>query len=85
MLREVCLVFFVTLSSLTLLLMLFGVVKEAAQHGLEVVHVAKLLPYLLPNALLYAIPGTILFAVSNVYGRMSAGNEIVAMAPRMSR
>jgi lipopolysaccharide export system permease protein len=43
------------------------------------VHIAQLVPFLLPNALLYAVPGTILFAVSMVYGRMSGSNEIVAI------
>jgi len=78
-LGEVAQVFLVTLASLTLLIMLGGVAKEAFQQGLGLGHMLRLLPYLLPNALLFAVPGTILFAVSNVYGRMSGANEIVAI------
>jgi lipopolysaccharide export system permease protein len=37
------------------------------------------MPYALPIALLYAIPGTSLFAACSVYGRISAANEIVAI------
>ena len=77
--REVGGVFLVTLALLTTLMVVFGVGKEAAQQGLGFVHIAQLIPFLLPNALLFAVPGTILFAVSMVYGRMSGGNEIVAI------
>jgi len=38
----------------------------------------RLLPFALPTALAYAVPCTLLFAICQVYGRMSADNEIVA-------
>lgn len=77
--REVGGVFLITLTLLTALMVIVGVAKEAAQQGLGLIHIAQLLPFLLPNALLYAVPGTILFAVAMVYGRMSGSNEIVAI------
>src|ERR1051325_743670 len=76
---EVLQVFLVTLGVLTVLMMMFGVIKEAVDQGLGLIHVAQLIPYVLPNALLFAVPGTILFAVANVYSRMSGSNEIVAI------
>jgi len=78
-LREICQVFLVTLLSLTLLMVLVGAVKEAINQGLGLAQIVQLLPYLLPNALMFAVPGTILFAVSSVYGRMSATNELIAL------
>jgi lipopolysaccharide export system permease protein len=78
-LREISLVFLVTLVSLTLLMVLIGAVKEAMGQGLGVAQIVQLVPYLLPNALMFAVPGTILFAVSSVYGRMSGANEITAL------
>ena len=76
---ELIKVFSVTVTSLTVLMVLVGVVREAVEQGLGLVHVLEMLPYILPNALLYALPGSMLFAVSIVYGRMSGANEIVAI------
>jgi lipopolysaccharide export system permease protein len=78
-LGEIFQVFLVTLTSLTLLMILIGAVKEAMAQGLGLAQIVQLLPYLLPNALMFAVPGTILFSVSSVYGRMSGANEIVAL------
>ena len=78
-LREIGQVFLVTLISLTILMVMIGAVREAIAQGLGIVQIVQLLPYLLPNALMFAVPGTILFSVSIVYGRMSAANEIVAL------
>jgi len=36
-------------------------------------------PYVLPEAMRFAVPGTMLFAVASVFGRMSAANEITAL------
>lgn len=78
-LAELFKIFLTTLTVLTLLLVIVGVVTEATRQGLGPGQVARLLPYILPNALRFTIPGTILFAVSYVYGRMSSSNEIVAL------
>jgi lipopolysaccharide export system permease protein len=78
-LREVFQVFLVTLIALTALMVLIGAVKEAIASGLGAAQIVLLLPYLLPNALMFAVPGTILFSVATVYGRMSSSNEIVAL------
>ena len=72
-------VFTVTLAAM-LLILVFGVVGQVAvREGLSLVNVVRLLPYALPIALLYGIPGTALFATCSVYGRMSAANEVVAI------
>jgi len=78
-LAEVGLVFAFALAALTLLMILVGAVREALHQGLGVEHVVRLLPYLLPNALLFAVPGTVLLAVALVYGRMSNYGEIIAL------
>jgi lipopolysaccharide export system permease protein len=78
-LREVLQIFLLTLFSLTMFMMLVGVGAEAISHGLGPVHLLQLLPYMLPKALLFAIPGTVLLAASLVYGRMSNFGEIVAI------
>ncbi len=72
-------VFSVTLAGMTLLLILVGVAQEAVRQGLGPTPVVRLIPYVLPDALRFAVPGTILFAVCSVYGRMSAANEVVAI------
>lgn len=76
---EFCKVFLTALGALTLLFLIVGVVKEALERGLGLGQVLPLIPYLLPNALLFTVPGTSLLAVCLVYGRMSGTNEVVAL------
>ena len=49
------------------------------RQNLSLGPIFRLIPYVLPNALSFAIPGTILLTVCIVYGRMSAANEITAL------
>ena len=77
-LGELLKVFFVTLLGMTIVLLLAGVAQEAIRQGLGLWPILRLIPFFLPNALVFAVPGTILFAVCSVYGRMSAQNELVA-------
>ena len=78
-LRELLLVFSVTLGALTLFMLVVGLVREAQQQGLGIVQILLLVPYLLPDAMRFAVPGTMLFAAASVFGRMSAANEITAL------
>lgn len=68
-----------TLFGMTTLLILVFVAKEAVDQGLGPVTVARLVPYILPEAMRYAVPGTVLLAVTSLYGRMAASNELVAI------
>ncbi|TWU59748.1 putative permease YjgP/YjgQ family protein [Rubripirellula tenax] len=72
-------VFLVALIALTVLVMFIGVAREALEQGLGVAGVMQLIPYAAPNALSLAVPGTALFSVCCVYGRMSADNEFTAL------
>lgn len=76
---ELLKVFLISLTSMTLLMILVGVAHEALRQGLGADAILKLIPFVLPNALCFAIPGTILFSACCVYGRMSAMNEIIAV------
>ena len=71
--------FLITLTALTVLMMLVGVVGEAMKQGLGLGPIVRLMPYILPHALHLTIPGTTLFAVCSVYGRLAAENELVAL------
>lgn len=75
---ELLRVFLFTLMGMTVVLLLAGVAQEAIREGLGIWPILRLIPYLLPDALVYAVPGTILFAVCSVYGRMAADNELTA-------
>jgi len=77
-LLELFRVFLVTMVGMTTLILLAGVAQEAIRQGLGLVPILRLIPYFLPHALVFAVPGTILFATCSVYGRMSADNELVA-------
>ncbi len=75
---ELIKVFLVSLIGMSLVILLAVVGQEAVRQGLGPWPILRLIPYSLPNALVFAVPGTILFAVCTVYGRMSADNELVA-------
>lgn len=72
-------VFVSTLVLMTIVLVLGVVGLDAWRQGLTLFSVLQLMPYALPIALLYAIPGTSLFAACSVFGRISAENEVVAI------
>jgi len=76
---ELLQVFLVSLAALTLFMLVVGLVKEAQQQGLGMLQILALVPYVLPEAMRFAVPGTMLFAVASVFGRMSAANEITAL------
>jgi len=76
---EVAKVFLVTLSVLVFVLVMVGIVQESVRKGLTLSVTFQLIPYVLPNALCFAIPGTILFSTCSAYGQMSANNEITAL------
>ena len=71
--------FLIALLAMTVVLMLAIVAQEAIRQGLGPEPIARLIPYLLPEALRFAIPGTMLYAACMVYGRMSASGEITAL------
>lgn len=76
---ELCKMFALALSVLTLIMIVVGVVREAAMQNLPLRHVVLLIPYVLPDALRVAVPVTLLLAVSSVYSRMSGANEVIAL------
>jgi lipopolysaccharide export system permease protein len=76
---ELLQVFLVSLSALTLFMLVVGLVKEAQQQGLGLLQIVRLVPFVVPEAMRFAVPGTMLFAVASVFGRMSATNEITAL------
>jgi lipopolysaccharide export system permease protein len=78
-LLELLKVFAVTLAVMTVLMLLVGAAQEAVVQGLGPGPVLRLIPYLLPNALRFAVPGTVLFAACSVFGRMAGWNEITAV------
>lgn len=77
-LSELTKVFLVCLFGLTMLMIVVGVVREAAQQQLPASQIARLIPFILPDALRVAVPVTLLLAATSVYGRMSGANEIIA-------
>ena len=72
-------VFLFTLLSMTVFVFLVLIGKEAVENGLGLVPILRMVPYLLPQAMQFAVPGTMLLATTSVYGRVAASNEIVAV------
>ena len=78
-LSEFLKVFLLALTGLTGVMILAFLAKEAVEEGLGPAAVLRLIPYIVPQALQFAVPGTVLLAATSVYGRLSAGNEVVAV------
>src|SRR5262245_45573329 len=76
---EVSGVFLATLASMTVFLFLVLIGKEAVDNGLGLAPILRMLPYMLPQAMQFAVPGALLLAATSVYGRISASNEVVAI------
>lgn len=72
-------VFLLILTGLTLVIFIGLVGKEAVDKGLGLGPLVRMTPYLLPQAMQFAVPGTMLLATTYVYGRLSSYNEIVAI------
>ncbi len=60
-------------------MVIIGLAGEAADNGLGPDIVFKLTPYVLPEALMFAMPATCLFSACVVFGRLAAENELVAI------
>ncbi|QDV70654.1 putative permease YjgP/YjgQ family protein [Rosistilla carotiformis] len=76
---EITKVFLVAIVSLTVLILLIVVARELLRQGLGPAALLQLLPLFLPLSLQFALPTTALFAVSAVYGRISADGEIATV------
>ncbi|MFT5525834.1 MAG: lipopolysaccharide export system permease protein [Pirellulaceae bacterium] len=76
---ELVAIFALTLTGMTAFIVLVVLAQEAVRQGLGPMPILRMIPFVLPNALRFAVPGTILFAACSVYGRMSASNEVVAL------
>lgn len=72
-------VFLLTLTCMTAFMFVILVGKLAVENGLGLVPIMRTLPYILPQAMQFAVPGTMLLATVTVYGRVAASNEIVAV------
>lgn len=72
-------VFLLILTGLTLMIFIVLLGKEAVEKGFGLGTLLRVTPYLLPEAMQFAVPGTMLLATTYVYGRLSSNNEIVAV------
>ena len=76
---ELVKVFVMALIGITGILLMAGIVAEAAQEGLGPTQILAAIPLLIPSTLPYTIPATTLFACCVTYGRIAADNEILAI------
>jgi len=61
------------------LMVIIGLADEAISKGIGPEIIVKLIPYVIPKALMFALPATCLFSVCVVFGRLSAENELTAV------
>jgi lipopolysaccharide export system permease protein len=76
---EVLKVFLGSLTGLTLMVTLGMVFQEGVKAGAPPLVMLRILPYMLPAMFGITIPVAMLYAVSNVFGRMTGTNEVVAL------
>jgi len=70
--------FLLVLVTLTAVIVLFMVIGQAAREGLAPGLMVKVIPYIVPQMMVYTVPVSLLFAVSVIYGRMASDNEVIA-------
>ena len=78
-LSQLLAVFLIAISAITTVMLLFVIIRELHLQGLQFSQITELLPYILPDALRFAIPATSLFAACLVFGRLASSNEIIAI------
>ncbi len=76
---EVLRAFLLALLTITIVIVLFMVMVEAAKMGLTPREILHLVPYVIPGSLPYTIPVSLLFSVTVVYGRLASDNEVIAV------
>ena len=76
---ELLKVFFISSAGFVVLMLLIGLAEESRDRGIGPDIVIQLIPYLVPKALMFAMPATCLFSVCVVFGRMAAENELLAI------
>lgn len=72
-------VFSLVVVALTVMLVVVGVVGEAAKNGLGPGQIVQILPWVVPSLMPYTIPATLLLTVCVVYGRMAGDQEVTAL------
>jgi lipopolysaccharide export system permease protein len=77
--RELTMVFLFSCASFVTLLVVAGIAREGLAKGLTAGVIAQLLQYIVPEALMFALPATVLFSICSVYGRVVAANEVIAV------
>jgi len=80
-LREFAIAFALALTACTLFMLLgifFVTASNYEEYGVTIWQVALLTPYLMPKALALSVPLAAMIAVTTVFGRMSAENEVQA-------
>ena len=78
-LGEVVRAFTLALLTITCIFVLFMIMAEAAKMGLTPRDILTLVPYVIPGSMPYTIPVSLLFAVTVVFGRLAADNEVIAV------
>ena len=77
-------VFLLTLTALTLLIFIVLIGKEFVDKGIGLGPLLRMAPYLIPQAMQFAVPGTMLLATTSVYGRMASPATIQATQELMA-
>lgn len=78
-LGEVLRAFALAVLTMTIIFVLFMVMAEATKLGLSPRDIVSLIPFVIPSTLPYTVPVAMLFAVTVVYGRLGADNEVIAV------
>jgi lipopolysaccharide export system permease protein len=76
---ELTKVFVIVLVALAMMMIIVGVIQEGTRQNLPLAQLLNLIPYILPDALRYTLPVSILLATTTVYARMAGFNEVVAI------
>jgi lipopolysaccharide export system permease protein len=78
-LRELGISFFCGFVVFTCLLLAVGLIQEAVDKHIPLLHVVQLIPFVLAKMSPISLPVTLLLAVTTFFARMSSNNEVIAL------
>ena len=78
-LRELGVTFLFGFVAFTCLFLIVGLVRQALEQYVPLIHIWQLIPFVFAETLRYTLPITLLLAVTIFFARMSGNNEIIAL------
>jgi lipopolysaccharide export system permease protein len=76
---ELLIIFLASFIAMTTLLIIGVLVEKALAKNVPIIHIARMIPYVVVETSRYSLPMTLLLAVTTFFAKMSGNNEVIAL------